>query len=168
MKVPALLLLAACLALPLHAANVVADPFPPVAFTALYIENDDRDGNTTVQLNGETLVYKKTDSGGKAIEQATIHPSGDDWFTFIQALNTAKVYNWAHTYQYPGQGPSWVIDVTMNDRKFYSEGTNEYPKNGNESQPQADPTAGASIPFVQYWQAVLALCGKAKPSAMVK
>jgi hypothetical protein len=149
-------------------ADVITEPFPPAKFTAMFIENDDRSGDTTVQLNGDTILYKVADRGGKVLDQATIHPSGDDWFTFIQAMNGAKVYNWANSYQYPGQGGTWVIDLTMNDRKFYSEGTNEYPKNGAESQPQADPKAGPSIPFEQFWNAVLALCGKAKPSTMVK
>jgi hypothetical protein len=82
---------------------------------------------------------------------------------FIQALNAAKVYKWAPKYYYPGQGPAWVIDLVMEDRKFNSEGTNEYPKNGDESQPAADPTAGPSVPFQLFWQAVLGLVGKVPP-----
>ena len=64
----------------------------------------------------------------KVLESVTVHPSGDDWFQFIQGLNNAKVYRWAPKYYYPGQGGAWVIDLVMEDRKFSSEGTNEYPK----------------------------------------
>lgn len=167
-KLLAFLVLLAVSVAPLHAANVVAEPFPPAKFTALYLEYDKSNGIITVQLSGDTLIYKITDRAGKVIDQATIQPSGDDWFTFIQALNNAKVYKWAPKYEYPGQGPSWVIDLTMNDRKFYSEGTDDFPKNGDESQPQADPKAGPSIPFLLYWNAVLALCGKDKLSTMAK
>ena len=168
MRTFALLVLAIVFAAPLYAADIVAEPFPPAKFTAFYIEYSKSNGSTSVQLSGDTLVYKVTNHDNKVIDQATIQPTGEDWFNFIQALNNAKVYKWAHTYQYPGQGPSWVIDLTMDDRKFYSEGTDEFPKNGDESQPQADPTAGPSIPFLQFWQAVLVLCGKAKVSELVK
>jgi hypothetical protein len=51
----------------------------------------------------------------------------------------------------------------MEDRTFKSEGTNEYPKNGDETQPAADPKAGPSIPFDLFWQAVLGLVGKVQP-----
>ena len=48
-----------------------------------------------------------------------MHPTGDDWFAFIQSVNTnAKLYKWAPKYYYPGQGPSWVVDIVMEDRKF--------------------------------------------------
>ncbi len=136
--------------------------------TALYIENDQRSGTTIVKLSGDSLVYTLTDGGSKVLSTETIHPSPDDWFNFIQGLNTAKVYTWVSGYQYPGQGPSWVIDLTMEDRKFYSEGTNEFPKNGDESHPQGDPKASSSIPFDLFWHAVLQLCGKAPPAQMVK
>jgi hypothetical protein len=168
MKAFALWFLALFAAMPLHALTILAEPFPPAAFTNLYLENDDRSGSTVIQLSGDALTYKKTDGGGKVLESATVHPTGDDWFKFIQALNAAKVYKWAEKYEYPGQGPSWVIDVGINDRKFYSEGTNEYPKNGDETQPAADPKAGPSIPFQLYWAAALTLCGKGKLDPMTK
>ncbi len=153
------MLLAAILCLPLRAATIVAEPFPPARFTSLYIERDDKTGDVTVQSAGDAVIYKVT-LGDKVLENFTLHPSGDDWFKFIQALNAAKVYNWASKYEYPGQGPTWVIDLVMEDRKFNSEGTNEYPKNGDEAQPAADPKAGPSVPFLLFWQAVLKLVGK--------
>jgi hypothetical protein len=148
--------------LPLHAATVVAEPFPPARFTSLYIERDDKGAAVTVQTVGDTVIYKVT-LGNKVLENLTVHPSDDDWFKFIQALNAAKVYNWAPQYYYPGQGPTWVIDLVMEDRKFNSGGTNEYPKNGDEAQPAADPKAGPSVPFQLFWQAVLSLVGKVPP-----
>ena len=51
----------------------------------------------------------------------------------------------------------------MEDRTFKSEGTNEYPKNGGESQAAADPKTGPGIPFQLFWQAVLGLVGKVPP-----
>jgi hypothetical protein len=147
---------------PVRAATLVAEPFPPARFTSLYIERDDKDA-VTVQTDGDSVVYKVT-RGNKVLENLTVHPTGDDWFKFIQALNEAKVYRWTPRYYYPGQGPSWVVDFTMEDRIFNSEGTNEYPKNGDEAQPAADPKAGPSIPFLLFWQAVLELVGKAPPS----
>ncbi len=144
------------------AANVVADPFPPARFTNLYIERDEKGATVSVQSNGDAVTYKVA-LGNKVLESLTVHPSGDDWFKFIQALNDAKVYKWAPKYYYPGQGPTWVIDFTMEDRKFNSSGTNEYPKDGSEGQPQADPKAGPSIPFQLFWQAVLTLVGKVPP-----
>jgi len=146
----------------LHAASLVAEPFPPARFTNLYIERDDKSGTVTVQTNGDAVIYKVS-LGNKVLESRTVHPSGDDWFKFIQALNAAKVYTWAPKYYYPGQGPTWVIDLTMEDRTFNSEGTNEYPKNGAEAQPAADPKAGPSVPFLLFWQAVLGLVGKVQP-----
>ena len=148
--------------LPLRAASVVAEPFPPARFTSLYIERDEKGAAVVVQSAGDAVTYKVT-LGNKVLESLTVHPSGDDWFKFIQALNDAKVYNWAPKYEYPGQGPTWVIDLVMADRKFNSEGTNEYPKNGDESQPQANPASGPSIPFQLFWQAVLGLVGKVQP-----
>jgi len=162
MKALTLALLALILGLPLHAATIVAEPFPPARFTSLYIERDDKSASVVVQSSGDAVIYKVT-LGDKILEDLTVHPSGDDWFKFIQALNAAKVYNWAPTYYYPGQGPTWVIDLTMEDRVFKSGGTNEYPKNGDESQPAADPKAGPSIPFQLFWQAVLGLVGKVQP-----
>jgi hypothetical protein len=155
------------LGLPLHAANIVADPFPPARFISLYIERDDKGTSTTIQLSGDAVIYTTT-VGGKVVETVTAHPSLDDWFKFIQGLNSAKVYKWAPQYEYPGQGASWVIDLVMEDRKLTSEGTNEYPKNGAEDQPAADPKAGPSIPFQLFWQAALGLAGKASPPVMVK
>jgi hypothetical protein len=153
----------ACLALlgspVLHAATIVAEPFPPARFTSLYIERDDKGAAVTVQEGGDAVIYKVT-LGNKVLENLTVHPSGEDWFKFIQAVNEAKVYRWAPKYEYPGQGPSWVIDLTMDDRTFNSEGTNEYPKSGDEAQPAADPKAGPSVPFLRFWQAVLGLVGK--------
>jgi hypothetical protein len=169
MKVLALSLLSILAATPLCGApTVLAEPFPPAAFTSLYVENDERTGTTTVQLSGDALIYIRTDGGSKVLETKTVHASGDDWFKFIQALNAAKVYKWSPKYEYPGQGPSWVIDFGMENRKFYSEGTNEFPMNGDEAQPAGDPKAGPSIPFQLYWAAVLALVGKEQPGAPSK
>ena len=153
---------------PLRAQTVKAEPFPPAAFASLYLENDERSGTTIVQLAGDALIYKRTDGGSKVLETKTVHPSGEDWFKFIQALNATKVYKWAPKYEYPGQGPSWVIDLGMENRKFYSEGTNEYPKNGDETQPAGDPKAGPSIPFQLYWAAVLELVGRKPVEAAPK
>jgi hypothetical protein len=149
--------------LPLHAAGIVAEPFPPARLTSLYIEQDDKGTATILQAAGDAVTYKVT-AGNLVLEDVTVHPSGEDWFKFIQGLNAAKVYAWAPKYEYPGQGPTWVIDLVMEDRKFNSEGTNDYPKNGNEAQPQADPKAGPSIPFQLFWQAVLGLAGKTPPA----
>jgi hypothetical protein len=159
MKALVLALLAFIPDLPLHAATIVAEPFPPARFTSLYIERDDKGAAVVVRLTGDAVTYKVT-LGNKVLEDLTVHPSGDDWFKFIQGLNAAKVYKWAPQYEYPGQGPAWVIDLTMENRKLSSSGTNEYPKNGDESQPAADPQAGPSIPFQLFWQAVLDLLGK--------
>jgi hypothetical protein len=38
---------------------------------------------------------------------------------------------------------------------------NEFPLEGNVSQPQANPASGPSVPFQLFWQAVLKLAGKA-------
>jgi hypothetical protein len=153
------ILLAAVLCLPLHAATIVAEPFPPARFANLYIERDDKGAAVIVQAAGDAVTYKVT-LGNKVLEDLTVQPSADDWFKFIQGLNDAKVYAWAPQYYYPGQGPTWVVDFVMDDRNFKSEGTNEYPKNGDESQPAADPKAGPSVPFQLFWQAVLNLVGK--------
>ena len=159
MKTLTLALLVLVAGLPLRAATIIAEPFPPARFTSLYIERDDKGATVTVQSAGDAVIYKVT-LGDKVLENLTVQPSGDDWFKFIQGLNAAKVYNWAPTYYYPGQGPTWVIDFAMDDRIFKSGGTNEYPKNGDESQPQASPASGPSIPFQLFWQAVLGLVGK--------
>ncbi len=158
----ALALPALILGLPLRAATIVAEPFPPARFTSLYIERDDKGAAVVVQSAGDAVTYKVT-NGNKVLENLTVHPSGDDWFKFIQGLNDAKVYKWAPKYEYPGRGCAWVIDLAMADRVFKSEGTNEYPKNGDEAQPAADPQAGPSIPFEIFWQAVLGLVGKVPP-----
>ena len=162
MKTLTLALLALVAGLPLRAATIVAEPFPPARFTSLYIERDDKGAAVVVQTAGDAVIYKVT-LGDKVLDNLTVHPSGDDWFKFIQGLNDAKVYKWAPKYYYPGQGPAWVIDLTMEDRTFKSEGTNEYPKNGDEAEPAADPKAGPSIPFELFWQAVLGLVGKVQP-----
>ena len=156
------ILLVAILCLPLRAATVVAEPFPPARFASLYIERDEKGATVSVQSSGDAVTYKVA-LGKKVLESLTVHPSADDWFKFIQALNAAKVYKWAPNYEYPGQGPTWVIDLVMENRKFNSGGTNDYPKNGDESQPQADSGSGPSIPFQLFWQAVLGLVGKVQP-----
>ncbi|HEX4138947.1 MAG TPA: hypothetical protein VHY09_01265 [Candidatus Methylacidiphilales bacterium] len=162
------LMLAALFALPLRAQSVVAEPFPPAKFSSLYLEYDEfRGANVSVQLQGDDLIYRRVE-GGKEVERDVVHPTGDDWFKFIQAINSgAKLYKWAPKYYYPGQGPSWVVDFVMEDRKFNSEGTNEYPKEGDEANPQANPKSGPSAPFQLFWQAALTLAGKA-PAASSK
>jgi len=80
----------------------------------------------------------------------------------------AKVYKWSPNYTYPGQGITWVIDLAMENRKFTSGGTNEFPKEGAEDQPQADPKAGVSRPFEIAWLAAMALAGKPAPPGAVK
>jgi hypothetical protein len=160
------MILAVLLTGPLHAQAVVAEPFPPAKISSLYIESDDNKGSiVSIQLQGDTLIYQTT-QGGKVVENAVVHPTGDDWFTFIQSVNTnARLYKWAPKYYYPGQGPSWVVDIVMEDRKFNSAGTNEYPLQGNEANPQANPKSGPSVPFQLFWQAALTLAGKAPPAA---
>jgi hypothetical protein len=162
MRAVLFLVLAAFAAPPLHAQQVVAEPFPPAKFSSLTIERDDSDGSTvTIQLQGDTLLYQST-KGGKGLENLTLHPSDDDWFAFIQALNgPAKVYQWSPKYEYPGQGTSWAIALVLADRKFQSEGVNEFPMEGSVAQPQANPASGPSVPFQLFWQAVLKLAGKA-------
>jgi hypothetical protein len=159
------LVLTALSALSSRAQSVVAEPFPPAKFSSLYLERDDQKGGTlSIQLQGDALIYQTTQAG-KVIENTIVHPSDDDWFQFIQTINTtAKVYKWAPQYYYPGQGPSWVVDFVMADRKFNSAGTNEYPKEGDEANPQANPKSGPSIPFQLFWQAALTLAGKAPPA----
>jgi hypothetical protein len=162
---PEMLLLALLLALPARAQDITPEPFPPAKLNSLYIERDDKDGDFSLQLQGDILIYKKT-VAGKEVENLVLHPTDDDWFTFIQSLNnSAKVYKWAAKYYYPGQGESWVIDLDMGDRKFNSEGTNEYPLEGKEGQPQANPKSGPSVPFQLFWQAVLKLAGKSPPAS---
>lgn len=164
MKRAGFLVIVAMLAV-LHsrAQTVVAEPFPPAKISSLYIERDEfRGAAVSVQLKDDTLIYRRVE-GGKEVDSAVVHPSDDDWFAFIQALNAAKVYKWAPKYYYPGQGASWVIDLDMADRKFNSSGTNEFPKEGDEAQPQANPRSGPSIPFQLFWQAVLKLAGRTLP-----
>jgi hypothetical protein len=152
---------------PLHAATIVAEPFPPARFSSLYLERDDKDTAIVIQSSGDAVLYKVT-QGNKVLESLTAHPSGDDWFEFIQGLNAAKVYTWSPKYWFPGQGTDWVIELVMDDRKFSSEGANEFPKNGDEAQPAADPKAGPSIPFELFWQAALGLVGKGAPPSPAK
>jgi hypothetical protein len=147
----------------LHAATVVAEPFPPAAFTSLYIERFDKGTSMVIQTSGDAVIYKVT-VGNDVRENVIVHPSGDDWFQFIKALNDAKVYKWTSRYYYPGQGETWIIDATMSDRKFTSGGTNDYPLSGDEAKPQANPLSGPSVPFQLFWQAALKLVGKEPPS----
>ena len=151
----------------LHAAQIVPDPFAPARITHLYIEKDEKGKIISIQLAGDAIVFKCIVEG-KEIDNATVHPSDDDWFQFIQALNNAKVYKWAPNYSYPGQGPSWVIDLAMENRKFTSGGTNEFPKDGAEDQPQGDPQAGPSMPFAVMWHAAMTLAGKDKMPGAAK
>ena len=157
-------MLAAIFALPSRAQSLVAEPFPPAKISSLYIESDNNKGGTvSIQLQGDALIYQTTQKG-KVVENTIVHPTGDDWFNFIQSVNTnAKLYKWAPKYYYPGQGPSWVVDIVMEDRKFNSAGTNEYPLQGNEANPQANPKSGPSVPFQLFWQAALTLAGKSPP-----
>jgi hypothetical protein len=156
------------LPLPIQAEpQIVPDPFPPAHFTGLYIEKSDGATDIAIRLTGDEIVYTAT-VGGQLSEKLTNRPSGDDWFQFIQALNDAKVYKWAPKYEYPGQGVSWAIVLTMDDRKFSSEGVNEYPKEGAEAEPVADPKAGPSIPFQLFWQAAVKLAGKPPAPAPAK
>ena len=159
MRTLVLALVTVSLWLPIRAADVVPDPFSPARITTLYLEKDEKGTAITIQLAGDAVIYKKS-VDGKEVENLTVHPSTDDWFNFVQGLNTAKVYKWSPNYDYPGQGPSWVIDLATEDRTFNSAGRNEYPKDGKEDQPQADPNAGPSAPFLIFWQAALALVGK--------
>jgi hypothetical protein len=155
------ILILLAIALPAHAQDIMAEPFQPEKVTSFYAELDSKDETESVQLQGDALVYKKT-KAGKEIESSATHPTGDDWLAFIQSINNnSKVYKWADKYYYPGQGPSWVIDLDMADRKFNSAGTNEFPLQGDESKPQANPKSGPSVPFQIFWQAVLKLAGKA-------
>jgi len=167
MKAFALVLISVILGLRLHAADFVPDPFPPAHFTSLYIEKDDKGVMTSIQLSGDAVTYRVT-AGTQVLENITAHPSGDDWFNFIQGLNNAKAYKWAPNYSYPGQGPTWIVDIALENRKLTSGGTNDYPKEGAEDQPQADPKAGPSVPFRIFWQAALALVGKAPPPTVSK
>ena len=167
MKIFCRVLIAAVLGLHAHAADIVAQPFPPAKFTSLYIEKNEKGTSTVIQAADDAVIYKVT-QGGKVIENLTVHPSGDDWFQFIQALNQAKVYKWADKYWFPGQGTSWIIDLVMEDRKFSSEGSNEFPKEGDEAQPQANAASGPSIPFQLFWQAALRLVGKSASAAPPK
>jgi hypothetical protein len=167
MKALAAALATVLLSVSLHAATIVAQPFPPARFTSLFIEKYDKGNTISVQLTDDGVVYKLT-SGNTLIENVLVHPSGDDWFKFIQTLNEAKVYQWAPDYQYPGQGPTWVIDLAMEGVVFKSGGTNEYPKEGDVAKPAAQPKAGPSIPFQLFWQGVMELVGKAHPPSGTK
>jgi len=114
--IPAFLaLVLASLSMPLALSGTLST----ARFTSLYIERDDKGARVSVQTVGDTVIYKVT-LGNKVLESLTAHPTDDDWFKFIQALNAANVYKWAPTYYYPGQGPTWVIDLEMEDRKFNS------------------------------------------------
>jgi len=155
------------LSMSLCASNVVPDPFSPARFTDLYIEKDEKGKVISMQLSGDVIVFKCI-VDGKEIDNATVHPSGDDWFQFIQALNRAKVYKWSSNYTYPGQGITWTIDLAMDDRKQVSGGTNDFPKEGAEDQAQGDPNAGPSVPFQIMWQAAMTLAGKDKPPGAPK
>ena len=153
--------------LPLRAGTIVAEPFPPAQLKSLYIEKDDKGKSTTLQVAGDAVIFKIT-MAGQVLDSATVHPSDEDWFKFIQGLNAAKVYKWSSDYSYPGQGVTWVVDLGFEDRKLTSGGTNDYPKEGAEDQPQADPKAGPSVPFQIFWQSALALVGKTPPPKVEK
>jgi len=167
MKAFILVLLLLTLAPSLRAADFAPDPFPPARFTNLYMEKDEKGKVMSIQLSGEDVIFKCL-VDGKEIDSAKVHPSGDDWFQFIQALNLAKVYKWSPNYTYPGQGITWIIDLGMENRKLTTGGTNDFPKEGAENQPQADPKAGPSTPFQIAWLAAMALAGKSQPPGAVK
>jgi hypothetical protein len=167
MKSFVLAFILAMLALPLFGADLVTEPFPPERFTNLYIEKDEKGKVMSIQLSGENVIFKCV-VDGREIDSVTVHPSGDDWFQFIQALNMAKVYKWAPDYTYPGQGITWVVDLGMEGRKLTTGGTNDFPKEGAEDQPQGDPKAGPSQPFQILWLAAMGLVGKDKPPGAAK
>lgn len=146
----------------LQAADVVAQPFPPASFTSLHIELTENGTTTSVDLVNDAVVYEVTSADGKVVEKETAHPSGDDWFQFIQKLNEAKVYKWASRYYYPGQGADWAVILQIDGQDFTSEGHNNYPKTGSESDPADDPKGGETLPFQLFWQATLLLAGNAK------
>jgi hypothetical protein len=51
-----------------------------------------------------------------------------------------------------------ILDI--DNQEFTSEGHDEYPKAGSESDPAADPKGGETVPFQLFWQATLVLAGK--------
>ena len=148
----------------LEAAEVVPQPFPAASFDSLHIELTENGTTTSVDLDNGSVVYEVTSADGKVVEKVTTQPDDDAWFQFIQKLNEAKVYKWAPRYYYPGQGAKWGIALKIDNQGFMSVGHNEYPKEGAEGDPAADPQGGKTLPFRLFWQAVLVLAGKAKVS----
>ncbi len=50
----------------------------------------------------------------------------------------------------PAKAQAGVVDLVMGNRKFNSSGTNEYPKESDESNPQANPRSGPQRPLPAF------------------
>jgi hypothetical protein len=137
--------------------NAPLPPTPPDDFTA---DIGGFDGpNYHVELKSDGVHYDSS-GAGNVQEKVVVHPSLEAWATFMQALNTAKLYRWAPTYSSNVMdGVQWKIRLRAGDRVILTQGSNNFPRDGDERHPSNSwPTPSKN--FQSFCDAVSQLVGK--------
>jgi len=130
---------------------------PPGDFTADIGGFDGPNYHVELKHDG---VYYESSGAGNVQEKAIVHPDHEAWAKFIQALNAVKFYRWAPSYSSDVlDGVQWKIRLRVGDRVILSQGSNNFPRDGDERQP-SNSWPAPSKSFQSFCQAVSQLVGK--------
>ncbi|HYD52186.1 MAG TPA: hypothetical protein VEA99_06150 [Gemmatimonadaceae bacterium] len=99
--------------------------------------------SVSLQRDGGTIVYTRTEWGGRAPAQVIGSiPSDEQWRAFWRSLDEAGVTRWRREYMAEGiaDGMGWHLRIRVNGRTIESQGSNAYPdRQGREHE--GDTTA---------------------------
>lgn len=83
----------------------------------------------SVTLKRGVLHHVTYGPGYVAGEERSIRPTGEQWASFREALDSLRVWSWRERYESSTMldGTSWKVDVVWGDETIRSSGSNSFP-----------------------------------------
>lgn len=154
-----LVLVCICPRLPILGQDL-PQPFPVVVPKRLhFVVGNVFGGEVRIDLMNDAVIYSRTEVD-KSVRQKTVQPTPIAWHKFVEKLNEAKMYSWAPQYKNSNvlDGGGWKMDLIFGKREFFSEGINDYPKDG--AVYLAAKELNPSHTFEIVWTALCELVGE--------
>jgi hypothetical protein len=149
----------------LSLAKADQQPFPETVPALFKVEFDaEMWGVVTLEFKDGRLIYQRQGIGGNLT--TAVRPTLDQWARFFREINAAKVYKWSDHYSSPetarDAGFHWSIDLQAADTGFHSNGSCEYPLDGDLTEEERGSSKHKSYDL--FMEAVSHLIGRGFPS----
>jgi hypothetical protein len=84
----------------------------------------------SVVLKRSVLRHVTYGPGYVSEKECSVRPTEEQWTTFLEALDSLRVWRWRERYQSSTMldGTSWKVEIRWGDKVIKSSGSNSYPR----------------------------------------